>query len=234
MAVTGVVVGMKTEAACLAPLGAAVSVVCSGARSEFARARAEALVAAGVTGLLSFGIAGALVAGLAPGTLLLPRAVVVPGQGGGEGAGRAVSASWHRRVAGLAAAAGLPLLTDVTLAGSDGAVTGAGAKATLARTSGAAAVDMESHSAAEVAARHGLPFLILRAIADPADRGIPAPALAGLGPDGETRPGAVALRLLAAPWTLPALLRLAADSRSGLAALSAAVSALGPAGFRAL
>ncbi|MEI7607851.1 MAG: nucleoside phosphorylase, partial [Rhodospirillaceae bacterium] len=76
-----------------------------------------------------------------------------------------------------------------------------------------------------------LPFLMLRAVADPAERGIPAPALAGLGPDGEPRPGAVALRLLAAPWTLPALLRLARDSEAGLAALRAAVSALGPAGF---
>ena len=228
MAATGVLVGMKTEAECLKPLGDAVIVACSGARPELARARAEALVAAGASALLSFGIAGALRPGLAPGALLLPRAVVMAGQGEW-----AVTIGWHRRLVESAEAAGLTLLSDVTLAGSDGAVTGAGAKADLARSSGAVAVDMESHILAGVAARHGLPFLVLRAVADPAERGIPAPALAGLGPDGETRAGAVALRLLAAPWMLPALLRLARDSEAGLAALRAAVSALGAAAFRA-
>jgi hypothetical protein len=90
---------------------------------------------------------------------------------------------------------------------------------------------MESHVVAAVAREHGLPLLVLRAIADPADRAIPGPALAGLGPDGDARPLAVALRLLAAPWTLPALLRLAADSQAGLSALSRAVQCLGPAAF---
>ncbi len=229
MTVSGVLVGMKTEAACLAPLGHVVTVACSGARAELARARAEALVAGGAAALISFGIAGALVPGLAPGTLLLPRAVVVPGRGEWP-----ATPVWHQRLLELAAAAGLALQGGVTMAGSDGAVTGAAGKAALARASGAAAVDMESHILAAVAARHGLPFLMLRAIADPAERGIPAPALAGLGPDGETRPGAVALRLLEAPWTLPALLRLAGDSKAGLEALGIAVSALGPAAFRAL
>ena len=227
MAATGVLVGMRSEAECLAPLGDAVRVACSGARAELARARVEALAAEGVAALASFGIAGALETGLAPGDLLLPRAVIMP-----DGGVTAVTPDWHRRVVDLAAAAGLALRSDVTLAGSDEAVTDAAAKAALARRGGAAAVDMESHLLAAAAARHGLPFLVLRAVADPAERGIPGPALAGLGPDGETRPGAVALRLLAAPWALPALLRLAGDSAAGLAALRAAVSALGAAAFR--
>ena len=223
---TAVLVGMKTEAGCLQPLGGLVTVACSGARPDLARARTEAMVAGGARALVSFGIAGALVPGLEPGALLLPRAVVLAGRGEA-----AVTLDWHRRVCDLAAVAGLALLSDVTIAGSDDPVTGASGKAELARISGAAAVDMESHIVAEIAARHGLPFLVLRAIADPAERGIPAPALAGLGPEGETRPGAVALRLMAAPWTLPALLRLAKDSEAGLAALRAAVSALGAAAF---
>ena len=141
------------------------------------------------------------------------------------------SAAWHQRVNEQAKAAGLALLSECTMAGSDIAVAGAMGKKALARSSGAVAVDMESHILAQIAARHGVPFLILRAIADPAERGIPAPALAGLGPDGETLPLAVVLKLLAAPWTLPALLRLARDSQAGLSTLKAAVSALGPAAF---
>ncbi len=227
-AVIGVLVGMKTEAACLAPLGPAVRIACSGARVDLARARTLALVAGGAQALISFGIAGALQPGLLPGAVVLPRAVIVPGVGE-----VAVSALWHRRLAGRAEAGGLSVLSTVTVAGSDHAVDGASGKAELARVSGAVAVDMESHVVAEVAARHGLPFIVLRAIADPAERGIPGPALAGLGPDGETRPGAVMMRLLAEPSALPALLRLAQDSKAGLAALRRAVSVIGREGLLA-
>ncbi len=225
-----VVLGMATEAACLAGLG--LPIACSGARPWLARERAERLVAEGATGLVSFGIAGALRPGLEPGTLLLPQAVVGPApQSDAEAPVFPVDAAWHARVAAMAGACGLPVASIGRVAGSDLAVTTVAAKAALARATGAAAVDMESHVAAAVARKHGLPLLVLRAIADPAGRAIPPPALVGLGPDGETRPLAVALRLLAAPWTLAALLRLAADSRAGLAALGQAVLRLGPTAF---
>ena len=223
VAVAGVVVGMAAEAACLTGLGDAVRVVRSGARPDLARAGAEALAAGGASVLVSFGIAGALVSGLAPGHLLLPEAVALPG-----GGSIAVDRRWRET-----ALARLGEVNGGRLAGSDLPVTSAAAKAALARATGAVAVDMESHVVAAVARARGLPFLVLRAVADPAERGIPAPALAGLGPDGETRPWAVALRLLAAPWTLPALLRLARDSEAGLAALGAAVARLGPGAFLA-
>ena len=216
----GVIVGMLDEARCLSTLGQRVRVACSGARPALAQERAEVLVAAGVTALISFGTAGALVSGLPSGTLILPDGVV------GDGTGK-LDTAWRDRVCARAVAAGLPLLTGVTVAGSQQPVCSPAAKATLAARTGAVAVDMESHIVAAVAERFGLPFLVLRAIADPADRAIPPVALAGLGPEGETRPGAVALRLLMAPWALPALLRLAADSRASLAALTEAVTRLG-------
>lgn len=230
MAATGVLVGLAAEAACLAGLGDGIVIARSGARPERALCQCESLIAGGAAALVSFGIAGALVPGLEPGALLLPERVVTPA---GAGAGTA-DRGWHQRVAGLAGAAGLAMVTGVALAGSDHAVTGVAAKAALARTSGAAAVDMESHIVAAVARRHGLPFLVVRAIADPADRAIPGAALAGLGPDGETRPWAVVVRLLASPWSLPALLRLAADSKAGLTALAELAGRLGPAAFRLL
>jgi len=221
-----VVVGMAVEAGCLDGLPP-VRIACSGGRPDVARERAERLVADGATALVSFGIAGALVPGLAPATLLLPPAVVGP-----SGEMFTVDAAWHARVALAAARSGQPLVTTARLAGSDLAVTTVAAKAALALATGAAAVDMESHMVAAVAREHRLPLLVLRAIADPAERAIPAPALVGLGPEGEARPLAVALRLLTAPWTLPALIRLAADSQAGLAALGQAVRRLGPAAFR--
>jgi hopanoid-associated phosphorylase len=214
---------MITEAECLA--GLAVRIACSGARPWLAREGAERLIAEGATALMSFGIAGGLVPGLEPGALLLPPAVIAPESDDVF----PVDKAWHARVMAAAAACGLPLVTTAPVVGLDRAVTTVAEKAALARTTGASAVDMESHVVAAVAREHGVPLLVLRAIADPARRTIPAPALVGLGPEGEARPLAVALRLLAAPWTLLALMRLAADSRAGLVALDQAVQRLGPA-----
>ncbi|MEI8396875.1 MAG: hopanoid-associated phosphorylase [Rhodospirillaceae bacterium] len=219
---------MVAEAECLAPLGNRVRVVCSGARADLARTRTESLVEAGVSALVSFGLAGALSLGLTPGDLILPKRVIAAGQGD-----RVVDPLWHARFAARLRDSGLVPRIDGALAGSNQAVTNATDKAALARASGAVAVDMESHIVAEVAARHGLPFLVVRAIADPAERAIPGPALAGLGPDGRTRPLAVAMRLLREPRSLPALLRLAADSRAALETLRDTVKRLGTMAFQA-
>ena len=100
------------------------------------------------------------------------------------------------------------------------------AKALLFASFGALAVDMESGAVAEACVRAGKPFAVLRAIADPAGRGIPALAMRGLGPEGETRPLAVAAGLLRRPGDLPALIRLGRDSQAALAALGVAGSVL--------
>jgi adenosylhomocysteine nucleosidase len=89
-------------------------------------------------------------------------------------------------------------------------------------------VDMESHVVAAVAAAAGLPFLVIRAIADPAGRALPAAALAGLSPDGGTRPWTVLLALARSPGQLIALIRLAGDSAAGIAALGRVGGRLGP------
>ncbi len=80
-------------------------------------------------------------------------------------------------------------------------------------------MDMESHAVARVASKAGLPFLVLRAIADPAHRAVPISAVGGLGPDGHTRTLAVLGNLLLRPWELPDLLRLSRDMRKGLRTL---------------
>ena len=88
-----------------------------------------------------------------------------------------------------------------TVAGTDAIIGSATEKAALYARTGAIAVDMESHIAARVAARHGLPFAILRTISDTADHALPPAALVGMKPDGGMALGAVLASLGAQPGT---------------------------------
>ena len=110
-------------------------------------------------------------------------------------------ADWAERLV-----AALPHASRANFAEGDAMVATPAAKAALRRQTGAAAVDMESHIAV---ARAGVPFAILRAVSDPADRALPRAARVGLKADGEADVGAVLRALIARPGELPALLRIA-------------------------
>ena len=101
------------------------------------------------------------------------------------------------------------------------------AKRALAARTGAVAVDMESHGVAEVAARAGLPFLIVRAVADRSDQAVPRAALGAIDAQGDIRHLALIGRLLARPWEIGALIALGRSSGRGLATLRR-VAALAP------
>jgi adenosylhomocysteine nucleosidase len=214
----GVVTGARAEARCLGGLD--VAVACSGARPARARAEAARLIAEGATGMVSFGLAGGLSPALAPGDLVLADAVVLP-----NGERIATDPAWRSRLAALIEATAPP---HAAVAGSDRLLVTSAAKQALFAATGALAVDMESHAVSEAARRAGLPFVVIRAIADPADRALPRVATMALGPDGEVRPLAVARSLLERPAELPALLRLGRQSRLALAALRRAVLLAGP------
>ncbi len=196
----GVVTGLLEEAAILAPVGARVRA--SGARPGIADRLARALADQGAQSLVSFGMAGGLSPTLRPGTLLLPRRIVAP-----DGTTYRADEAWR---ATLAAHAGAH--EDGAIAGSDAVVRDVAAKAALHRLTGAVAVDMESHEVAAIAAERGLPFLAVRAIADPWNRAIPSSALAGVSPDGARRPAAVMAALAVRPWQIVGLLALARDA----------------------
>ena len=66
---------------------------------------------------------------------------------------------------------------------------------------------MESHIAARVAARHDLPFAVVRVISDGASEVLPPAALIGMRPDGGMALGAVLASLARHPTQLPALIR---------------------------
>ncbi|HUB96128.1 MAG TPA: nucleoside phosphorylase, partial [Stellaceae bacterium] len=76
--------------------------------------------------------------------------------------------------------------------------------------------------AAAAARRLARPFLVLRAIADPADFRLPRAALVGLDKEGRAAVLPVLRALIAAPHELPSLMRLALHTRRALAALKRA------------
>jgi adenosylhomocysteine nucleosidase len=215
----GVVVGYRAEARCLP--GPAVHVLCSGADPGRARMAARLLCDEGVIGLASFGLAGGLAAGLAPGDLLLPQTVILA-----DGNGMATDTAWRDRLAATLGRAGVHA-RDAPLAGSEHIVATPEAKRALAAQTGALAVDMESGAVAEVAARVGVPFLVLRAVADDSDQAIPSTALGAIDAQGDIRHLALLGRLIGRPWEIFPLLALGRSSARGLASLRR-VAALAP------
>ena len=99
---------------------------------------------------MSFGIAGGLDPALSPGRLIVATAVI-----DGQGGKIECHGAWRDEL--IAALASLSPLA-APLAGRDGAIVTVAEKALLHARHGAAAVDMESHAVARVAARAGLPF----------------------------------------------------------------------------
>ena len=210
------ITGLAAEARLLRRIG--ISAVATGGQPARIANSAEGLPAN--VSLLSFGIAGGLVPGLAPGTIILPLRVLAA-----SGASYSVDADWRGRVAAALSARGMVAL-DGDLFGAPRAIAASTEKEALNRRTGAIAVDLESHVLARAAQRHGRPFLALRAIADGAEHTLPPAAAVGLDSDGRAAPGQVLLALLREPQQLSALLGAARVTRLALAALAKAVEAL--------
>lgn len=104
------------------------------------------------------------------------------------------------------------------VAGSDVIVLDPAAKAALHRA-GVAAVDMESHIAAEFAARHRLPFGVVRVICDSADRALPPLVDNALGPRGRIDLTAVLGSLARNPGQISLLLGTGRDFAAAVASL---------------
>lgn len=207
----GVVTGLVAEARCLRQ--GQNRFVCTGGNSARAREGAERLVTQDVCALCSFGLAGGLSPELASGSLLLPKTVILP-----DGDEIDTDSVWRERLDYLSRTAGLDPLS-ATIAGCDDIVATPEDKAELYRTSGAVAVDMESHAVGEVALEANLPFVVVRVIADTHDEAIPEVARQGLGEEGQIRPLAVLMELMRRPNQTGSLIRLGRESGRALGAL---------------
>lgn len=124
----------------------------------------------------------------------------------------------------------LPQAHHGQIIGQDHIAATAAEKAALYAATGALAVDMESHIAARVAARHGLPFIAIRTISDTADESLPPAALVGMSPDGSMALGKVLMSLARQPGQMPALIITGRNAEAAFRALrqvSAAIATLG-------
>lgn len=169
-------------------------------------------------GVISYGVAGGLDPQLAPGTIVVPSSVFT------RRSSWRTDAAWSRQlVQRLGNAVRSPLFaTDVPLTDSV-------AKCDCFRRSGAVAVDMESHLAARCAAEAGLPFVALRAIADPARRSVPPSAACAVTPEGSIDLKRVLAGVARRPGEIVALARVGIDAAAARRALVDARRRLGPA-----
>jgi len=177
----------------------------------------ERAIADGGQAVASFGIAGALSQGLKPGARVIGNEVVNAGKVYRADATwtlwleRQLCPAATRRIAGLNHALSIPA-----------------EKRAFEAATGAAAVDMESHIVADLATRHGLPFAVIRVIADPVSRALPPAALAGMRPDGATDVGACLRSLVRNPGQVPALVSVVLDTARAMPQLLRCMQLLGP------
>ena len=172
---------------------------------------------AGARGIISFGVAGGLSPLLKPGDVVVASSVVTA-----RGSfptdprwSRSLRNALTRAVSGPIFAADATVMTVLE-------------KEALWKGTGAAALDMESGAAAEVANYHKLPFAVLRVIIDPAHRSIPISAAVGARENGTTNALAVMRSLIQRPGDLGEIIRLADDARKANRSLFRCRNALGP------
>ncbi|NBB69542.1 MAG: phosphorylase [Alphaproteobacteria bacterium] len=173
---------------------------------------ARALVSEGARTLVSFGLAGGLVADASTATPVVAVAVVSGAGGWRLDAAAPLAAEVEARTGALYTV-DLPLLTVVDK------------RAARVRT-GALAVDMESAHVLAVAAHHGLPALVVRVVADPVERALPRLAAVAVRPDGRLAPGATARALALHPRDWPLVAASARDTARARAGLRRAAAGL--------
>jgi adenosylhomocysteine nucleosidase len=179
--------------------GGGVRIFCASERDRLP-ARIEAAATGDCCGIVSFGVAGGLDPLLLPGDLVIASSVVT------DHDRYRTDEAWTR-----ALLAAVPGSVHADISGADAPLVDPADKRALRQAHRTAAVDTESHIAAAVAARRGVPFAAVRVVLDPAHRSLPPAALVPLRRDGRADIGAVLDSVRRAPAQVPNLLRIVAD-----------------------
>jgi hopanoid-associated phosphorylase len=165
-----------------------------------------------IRGVVSFGVAGGLDPDLKSGAVVVATEVVA-----GNSRWSASEALSDELIAG--AGVGRQKVFRGGLVGVEKVVTGQAGKAALRSEFGAAAVDMESHIAAEFAAMAGLPFAALRVVSDPAHRALPEIATTAIKPNGDVDLRKVLRGIARNPLVIRALVSTGRDFNRALRSL---------------
>lgn len=198
----GVITGLQAEARWLGEAGFMVQV--GGGTPAGAGNAARALVAQGAEALLSFGLAGGLQPGLKPGLVLVPATVLTYDE---------------TYLCDPALTEFLGGATKGALLAGEKIIAHVADKAALFARFQAAAIDLESGAVAQIAAQSALPFAVLRAITDPAERDLPPAAMVALKDDGSLDIVRLLGSLLRHPKQIPALIKVGQDAKAARAAL---------------
>ncbi len=209
-----VATGLNREAACLRGQTGIVTVA-GGGDPVALRRRIEA-AAPGARGIVSFGLAGALVDELAIGDWVVANRLT--------GAVRAdCDAGWRAALASVLPGARIGAVH------ADGRMIAAVAdKIALGARHGALAVDMESHVAAAVAAERGLPLAIVRCVSDGVRHALPPAVTVAMRPDGGLDLPAVLASLARRPAQLAELARMTIIFISAMRQLKRGARRIGP------
>ena len=209
--ITGIVVALSEELStlttkqiakgCCVFISDTIVVAYSGAGADNARSASELLIVQGATRLISWGCAAALSKTLNPGDLVLADRLI-----DAKGAAIDVHSGWHGHAKNLLSSA---LKTNTgSLAESLSIVASGKDKKRLHSQTGAVALDMESIAIAKVAKQHALPFLAIRAIADPVDMDLPKAVNHSINDQGDIVIGKLLLFIALHPGELPGLIKL--------------------------
>lgn len=222
----GVVTALPDDAECLREVSgrAALVIATTDGDARRARARAQALVDGGVAGLLSFGPAMGLAPILRPGDVVVADSVVLPS---GEAIG--TDQAWRERLVERLTRGGVEIRV-ARLAGRDRLLTSLAERRRAFQATFAAALDTESHAVAEVASAAGLPFLVVRAVADPVEDSRHAATVGACAQDDQWGAMHIVARCAIRPWQIPAAWRFNQNGKMALEALRQ-VAAVGPEPF---
>jgi len=214
---TVVVSALKAESQTLQPHANILDLQISGMGAAAVDRCLNELTTENISGLVSWGVCGALQPTLKPGDLIIPTTVMNQNKQTFE-----CDNDWRQEILNTLPnpqqnSAFSSAFTDSLLADSETVVATPDAKMTLADSGGADAVDMESFAIANFANEHKIPFVIVRAVIDTIDDTLPSST--AFKPGQSSASANTVLKAITNPYQWLALMRTGKQFSTALASL---------------